>query len=70
MKKICCYCKKVYGETPQPPPPGAPPGAVTHGICAPCLTIRFPEVAQDMKIENARKLRAIAAMLLAGYFGV
>ena len=70
MKKICSYCRAHYGETGQPPPPGTPPGAVTHGICPACLTARFPEVAAELKRENARKLRAIAAMLLAGYFGV
>lgn len=36
MKRVCCYCGKVYGNALKPPP-GLPPNSVSHGICPDCV---------------------------------
>ena len=38
MKRICCYCKRVYGNALKRPP-GTRPGTVSHGICPDCAPI-------------------------------
>ena len=43
MKKVCCYCKKEFGN-PLKLPPGLPPGTVSHGICPACVPRANAEV--------------------------
>ena len=52
MKKICSYCRAHYGDTPDPPPAGLPPDAVTHGICDKCLPAINAEL--DARIEKRK----------------
>lgn len=43
MIKICCYCKKQFGDRMKPPP-GLPPGCISHGICKDCAPIADAEL--------------------------
>jgi hypothetical protein len=64
MKKICSYCRAHYGETGQPPPPGLPEDAVTHGICPACVPIVEKEIAAA---GRRHVMRRIVAFLLGGW---
>lgn len=54
MKRICCYCKKEYGN-PTKLPPGLPKGSVTHGICPKCLPQVEKELEDYLKIQHKIK---------------
>ena len=51
MKRVCCYGKRVYGNTLENPP-GLPPGAVTHGICPACTPRANAEVDAILAKNN------------------
>lgn len=52
MKKVCCYCKVVYGHI-TPAIGNLPKDAVTHGICPKCMPIAEKELARV--IERLQK---------------
>ena len=51
MKRICCYCKKEFGDDLELPP-GLEPGTVTHGICPDCEPRADKEVDDYLKRKN------------------
>ena len=42
MLKVCCYYRRVYGSTGQPPPAGVPADAVSHDLCSSCAPASEP----------------------------
>lgn len=55
MKKVCSYCREIYGETPDKPPPGVPPDAVSHGICPKCLPRANAELDEALRRQKERR---------------
>ena len=60
MKRICGWCGKDMGESPDPPPPGLE-GKATHGICDPCRDKLVRDAARAEEVVGADELEAFAA---------
>jgi len=48
MKRVCMYCKKIYGNSLKLPP-GLPKGTVSHGIGPCCIAKANAEVDAAIK---------------------
>lgn len=55
MKKVCCYCRRKYGDVPDDPPSLNTKGLVSHGICPDCVPRANAEVDAAIAKRKAER---------------